>query len=227
LKLPTQAEESGTSEQSETLTCVSQECQFHFSEDYEAEGEKFHIENAEEHVVAIKVLTDETDPSTSRALLDEARGRTRLWSDSGLTASTSSYVATTINTTTTTGNTGTMMKSVSEVSVPTSTSSCLNYLAEETEEEEEVRYTASPRDDRYGIIMPASNQHQEPMQPLECIVEDAEEASVLENDYEKTNETVRRVDPFPPNDIASTVAIVEDYLEPKEEVLHVEPAEGT
>ncbi|VDM24926.1 unnamed protein product, partial [Hydatigera taeniaeformis] len=39
LKLPTQAEESGTSEQSETFTCVSQECQFHFSEDYEAEGE--------------------------------------------------------------------------------------------------------------------------------------------------------------------------------------------
>lgn len=73
-----------------------------------------------------------------------------------------------------------MLKSVSEVSVPTSSSSCLNYLAEETEEEGEVRYTASPRDDRYGIIMSASSQRQDPVQPLECIVEDAEETSALE-----------------------------------------------
>ncbi|VDK32738.1 unnamed protein product [Taenia asiatica] len=159
------------------------------------------------------------------------QGRARLWSDSGLTASTSSYVATTINTTTTTGNTGTMLKSVSEVSVPTSSSSCLNYLAEETEEGGEVRYTASPRDDRYGIIMSASSQRQDPVQPLECIVEDSEETSALElfcflqNDYEKPNETVRRVDPFPPKDIAPAVAIVEDYLEPKEEMDQVEPGE--
>ncbi|KAL5110728.1 Arf-GAP with coiled-coil ANK repeat and PH domain-containing protein 2 [Taenia crassiceps] len=159
-------------------------------------------------------------------------GGTRLWSDSGLTASTSSYVATTINTTTTTGNTGTMLKSVSEVSVPTSSLSCLNYLAEETEEEGEVRYTASPRDDRYGIIMPASIQRQESVQPLECIVEDAEETSALElfcflqNDYEKPNETVRRVDSFPPKDIAPAVAIVEDYLEPKEEINEAETGEN-
>lgn len=68
-----QVEETLISEQKVTSTSTPQATQFHFFEDYEEEGDKFHMRNAEEHVVAIKVLTDETDPSTSKALLDEAR----------------------------------------------------------------------------------------------------------------------------------------------------------
>nr|CDS16977.1 epidermal growth factor receptor [Echinococcus granulosus] len=166
-----------------------------------------------------------------RGMKKNKQGRIRLWSDSGLMGSTSSYVATTINATVTTGNTGTIVKSTSEVSVLTSTSSCLNYLAEVTEEKEDVGYTSSPRDDRYGIIMPTSSQRQDPVQPLECIVEDVDETSALElfcfpqNDYEKPIETVQRVDPFPPNDIAPAAIIGGGYLGPKEEINQAEPEE--
>ena len=41
--------------------------------DSEKAGKDFQMENVEKQVVAIKVLNDETDPSTSRALLEEAR----------------------------------------------------------------------------------------------------------------------------------------------------------
>ena len=111
-----------------------------------------------------------------------SQGRTRLWSDSGLTASTSSYAATALNTTATittnSGNTGTLVKSTSDTSRGNSNSS-LHYLGcVEIEVDEEKGDL--PKEDRYGIIVPASNQRQDSTQPLECILEDAEEANALE-----------------------------------------------
>ena len=99
----------------------------------------------------------------------------------------SSYVTTPANTATTitsnTGNTGTMVKSVSETSGGNSTSSSLNYLGGDTEEEDGdggLQPNTSIRDDRYGIIMSTSNQRQEPTQTLESILEDVEETNALE-----------------------------------------------
>lgn len=45
----------------------------YFDSFVEEDGEGRHTENVEEQVVAIKVLNDETDSSTSKALLEEAR----------------------------------------------------------------------------------------------------------------------------------------------------------
>ncbi|VDL57483.1 unnamed protein product [Hymenolepis diminuta] len=55
----------------DSLTKESKYCGSHSDEDEEREDK--YMENVEEHVVAIKVLNDETDSSTSKALLEEAR----------------------------------------------------------------------------------------------------------------------------------------------------------
>ena len=76
-----------------------------------------------------------------------------------------------------------MVKSVSETSGGNSTSSSLNYLGGDTEEEDGdggLQPNTSIRDDRYGIIMSTSNQRQEPTQTLESILEDVEETNALE-----------------------------------------------
>ncbi|VUZ40339.1 unnamed protein product, partial [Hymenolepis diminuta] len=79
------------------------------------------------------------------------QGRSRLWSDSGFTASSSGYIATAPNTATTnTVNTSTMMKSLSEASAPSTTASSPNYQEREEVEEGEIRYSSPPSDYRYG-----------------------------------------------------------------------------
>lgn len=55
----------------DSLTKESKYCGSH--NDGDEEREDRYMENVEEHVVAIKVLNDETDSSTSKALLEEAR----------------------------------------------------------------------------------------------------------------------------------------------------------
>ncbi|VDN97563.1 unnamed protein product, partial [Rodentolepis nana] len=147
------------------------------------------------------------------------RGRSRLWSDSGITASSSGYIATTLNTAmTNTENTSIIMKSLSEASEPNTTAASPNYQEREgVEEEGEVIHYASPLSDyRYGIMAAVtSSQRLEQTQLLESIVEDAEETNAFPNDYERPNATFRITDELQAGG-ASTIPIAEeDYLEPR------------
>ncbi|VDL64302.1 unnamed protein product [Hymenolepis diminuta] len=63
-----------------------------------------------------------------------------------------------------------------------------------------------------------SCQHLEQSQPLECIVEDSDETSALDNDYERPNETLRRTDELQEGGISTVTLTDEDYLEPRENV---------
>ncbi|KAM7537964.1 hypothetical protein Aperf_G00000061121 [Anoplocephala perfoliata] len=146
------------------------------------------------------------------------QGRSRLWSDSGLSASSSGYVATTIHTATVTSNTSTLMKSVSEASVPNTSAPSPNYQERDAfENESEVRYASQPIDDRYGIMKASTScQQLEHNQHLECIIEDNEESSVLDNDYEQPKESIRRTSAIPSSETMLNALTTEDYLEPKE-----------
>uniref|UniRef100_A0A5K3FKI9 receptor protein-tyrosine kinase n=1 Tax=Mesocestoides corti TaxID=53468 RepID=A0A5K3FKI9_MESCO len=102
-------------------------------------------------------------------------GRSRLWSDSGLTASTSDAFATSLLNTESisTTNTSTINRSKlsSETLAITATSSYLNYFGRDNDG---VRYTSPPSDDRYGVMMATVTRQQQPTEPLECISEHIE-----------------------------------------------------
>ncbi|VDD76578.1 unnamed protein product [Mesocestoides corti] len=188
--------------------------------DSEKEGEESQIEGVEKRVVAIKVLNDEADPSTCKALLEEARVSNFASVPSGACCFAPARILChlfpsnhcLLNTESiSTTNTSTINRSKlsSETLAITATSSYLNYFGRDNDG---VRYTSPPSDDRYGVMMATVTRQQQPTEPLECISEH------IENEDEQRR--CRELGSFDSPVTAvktSTLVFVEDYLEPKQE----------